>query len=188
MLVAACSLQLVQAQDIITKRSGEKVPAKVLEITTAQVKYKHFDRVNEPLYTLNKSDILLIEYENDTEEVFDPANTLSTVDTPPTPNLEMYSKGQSDAVNFYKGYKAASTGTFVVSLLSPAVGLIPALATSTTPPKDKNLDFPSHELKTNPDYLSGYNQRSRKLKSNKVWTNWGIALGINVALYYMLVK
>ncbi|MHA6249204.1 hypothetical protein ACXYMU_14780 [Pontibacter sp. CAU 1760] len=179
-----------QAQDTITKKNGEKLQTKVLEITPAQVKYKRFENPDGPLYIINKSDVLLIQYEDKSEETFEPAAFAS-----PTPEVEAtapginyFVKGQEDAKIYYEGYKAASTGVLVVSLLSPAVGLIPAIATSTTPPKDKHLDTPNHVLMQQPDYKSGYLQRARKVKANKVWTNWGVALGINVALVYMLMQ
>lgn len=180
-----------QAQDTITKKNGEKLQAKVLEITPAQVKYKRFENPDGPLYIINKSDVLLIQYEDKSEESFEPAAFASPtpeVEATTDPVINYFVKGQEDANIYYEGYKAASTGVLVASLLSPAVGLIPAIATSTTPPKDKHLDSPNHVLMQQPDYKSGYLQRARKIKANKVWTNWGVALGINVALVYMLMQ
>ncbi|GAA4445352.1 hypothetical protein GCM10023188_48370 [Pontibacter saemangeumensis] len=186
-------LQAVQAQDTITKRSGESVQAKVLEITPGEVKYKRFDLLEGPTYSVAKADVLLIQYENKTTEVFELASsepadvTASTQAAPPVATgANLYGQGQMDAGNYYQGYKGASTGTLAVSLLSPLVGLIPAIACSSTTPKDKNLDYPSHERMQNPDYVNGYKQSSRKIKSRKVWTNWGVALGVNIALVYML--
>ena len=61
------------AQDIITLKSGEEVKAKVLEIGTSDVKYKKFENQTGPSYTIFKSDIFMIKYENGTKDVF--ANT-----------------------------------------------------------------------------------------------------------------
>lgn len=181
------SLQLVQAQDIITKRTGESVQAKVLEITPGEVKYRRYERPDGPLYTIAKADVLLIQYEDKSEDIFETDGYVPPAEpTQQAAITNYYGKGQMDAENFYQNYKGASTGTLIASLVSPLVGLIPAIACSTTPPKEHNLDYPSHELMQHQDYQSGYKQRSRKIKSKKVWTNWGIALGVNVVLVYML--
>ncbi|MFJ1323637.1 hypothetical protein ACILDT_11575 [Capnocytophaga canis] len=58
------------AQDIITTKKGEDIQAKVLEITLKEIKYKKFDNPNSPVYTLLKSDVLLIRYENGSKDIF----------------------------------------------------------------------------------------------------------------------
>ena len=50
------------AQDIITTKKGEDIKAKVLEITIHEVKYKKVENPDSPIYTLLKSDILMIRY------------------------------------------------------------------------------------------------------------------------------
>lgn len=58
------------SQDIITTKKGEDIEAKVLEINTSEVKYKKANVKDSPTYTLLKSDILLIRYENGTKDIF----------------------------------------------------------------------------------------------------------------------
>ena len=96
------------------------------------------------------------------------------------PSDAFYLKGQSDALRYYDYYNVAGTGTFVISLISPLIGLIPAIASSSTIPKDKWLSYPNSELFKNIDYQNGYRQKARKIKQGRVWTNWGIAFAINV--------
>jgi hypothetical protein len=59
------------SQDIITTKSGEDIKAKVLEVTTEEVKYKKTDNINSPVFTSLKSEILIIRYENGTKDIFD---------------------------------------------------------------------------------------------------------------------
>jgi len=88
---------------------------------------------------------------------------------------DMFQQGKSDAAIYYKGYKGAGTGTFFTSfLLGPIVGLIPAIACSSTSPSPNNLVFPSVELMKNPNYVSGYTQQAKAKKSGKAWGNYGI--------------
>ncbi len=49
------------AQDIITKKNGDDVKSKVIEITFTEIKYKRFDNLEGPIFTLPKSEILIIQ-------------------------------------------------------------------------------------------------------------------------------
>jgi len=72
------------AQDIIIKKSGEEIKAKILEVAINEIKYKRYDFQDGPLYTLSKDDVLLIRYENGVNEVItrDPASTTAPTPTP----------------------------------------------------------------------------------------------------------
>ena len=58
------------AQDVITKKSGEDIKAKVLEVTTTEIKFNKFDMPNSPIFSLLKSDVLIIRYQNGTKDIF----------------------------------------------------------------------------------------------------------------------
>lgn len=69
-LVLIFNAYLCLSQDVITKKSNEDIQAKVIEVTNAEVRYKKFDNQNGPTYTILKSDILIIRYENGTKDIF----------------------------------------------------------------------------------------------------------------------
>ncbi|TDE11657.1 hypothetical protein [Dyadobacter psychrotolerans] len=100
--------------------------------------------------------------------------------TAPTESLAV--KGQIDAERHYTKYRGAATGTLIASLFSPLIGLIPAIACSSTTPKLKNLDYPDEALFRQAEYHASYTQKAKKIKKRKVWTNWGIGFGVNIAL------
>lgn len=60
----------LHAQDIIVMKDGSIVQSKVTDITSTEVKYKKFSNPDGPLYTINKSTILAINYENGEKETF----------------------------------------------------------------------------------------------------------------------
>lgn len=60
----------LNAQDSIYKRSGEIVPAKVLEINTKEVSYKRADLLDGPLFVINKNEIKKIKYVTGTIDSF----------------------------------------------------------------------------------------------------------------------
>ncbi len=66
------------AQDNIILRNGEEVKAKVQEVGISEIKYKKFDNLTGPLYTVLKSDVFIIKYENGSKEVFGNAEDAPT--------------------------------------------------------------------------------------------------------------
>lgn len=60
----------VYGQDIITKKDGTDIKAKVIEITNSDIKYRKFESLEGPIYHLEKSEILIIRYENGTKDIF----------------------------------------------------------------------------------------------------------------------
>lgn len=174
-------LSNVYAQDIITKKTGEDIQSKIIEVGHDEVKYKKFDFQDGPTYTLLKSEIFLIRYENGTKDIFNTTNKdKSELNFDPSSD-NLFRKGEADASLYYKGHRGAGTGVLITSLLSPIVGLIPAIATSASKPRYKSLGFPNEKLMENPDYFMGYTKKAKRIKQGKVWLNWGVALSVNVA-------
>ena len=60
---------LINAQDIITLKTGDEVKVHITENTAKQVKYKKYDNLNGPTYSYDKSEIFRINYENGKTEV-----------------------------------------------------------------------------------------------------------------------
>lgn len=59
------------AQDTIVKINGDRICAKISEISTTEVKYKKFDFLDGPTYVESKSNIKLIKYSNGSMEEFE---------------------------------------------------------------------------------------------------------------------
>lgn len=64
------SIGMACAQDIITTKDGSDIQARILEVTNSEIKYKRFSNLEGPTFTISKSDILIIRYENGENEVF----------------------------------------------------------------------------------------------------------------------
>jgi hypothetical protein len=73
------------SQDILTYKNGTEVKAKVVEVTSSEVKFKRLDNPDGPLYTISKSDLFMIKYENGTKEVFTAQSTMESVPAPTVP-------------------------------------------------------------------------------------------------------
>lgn len=68
--------------DIILKRDGEEVPAKVIEVGLYEIKYKKCSNLEGPTYLIPKSDVFMITYSNGSKDVFkeDKAETPAKTD------------------------------------------------------------------------------------------------------------
>jgi hypothetical protein len=69
-LLAVLTVSFACAQDVILKKDGSEIKAKVIEITDQQIKYKDFDFQDGPTRNLNISEVFMVTYENGQKEVF----------------------------------------------------------------------------------------------------------------------
>ncbi|MEM8568522.1 MAG: hypothetical protein AAGF85_18830 [Bacteroidota bacterium] len=60
----------IRAQDIVILKNGEELETKVFEILQTDIKYKKFNNLSGPIYTLRKSEVFMIKFENGAKEVF----------------------------------------------------------------------------------------------------------------------
>ncbi len=63
------------AQDVIVKRNGDEIEAKVLTITDNDVSYKKWSNQEGPTYTTSIGDIFMIKYSNGDKDVFEAKDT-----------------------------------------------------------------------------------------------------------------
>lgn len=75
----------IYAQDNIILKNGDELKSKVLEVTPTEVKYKNYENQDGPTYTILKSDILMIKYENGLKDVFNDTKQASNTSTNDTP-------------------------------------------------------------------------------------------------------
>ena len=68
-----CCAIAAQAQDVIVKRDGSTILTKVLEVNQSDIKYKKFSNQNGPTYTINKSEVMSINYEGGDKDTFEEA-------------------------------------------------------------------------------------------------------------------
>ena len=80
------------AQDMIVTKDSKKVDAKVTEINVDDVKYKRFDHLDGPTYTIPKSEIVTIIYQNGLVETFETEKPAQ-----PTPTTAVVAKTADNA-------------------------------------------------------------------------------------------
>jgi len=179
-----CSSNIIKAQDTLSMRSGENILVKVIEVGTSEVKYKKLDNLNGPVFSMLKSDLLMIKYANGINEDF---SSIKKIEEYNLSGIDPYIQGKNDAQRYYKGDKTAGT-IVLISNFIPFVGIIPSLVVSIAAtskiPKDENLNYPSISLMQNEQYANSYRQEAKKIKNQKIWKNFRV--GILVSLGLML--
>lgn len=61
---------LCYSQDIIELNNGEEIESKVTEVLSKEIKYKKFNNLDGPTYTINIGKVIMIRYENGEKELF----------------------------------------------------------------------------------------------------------------------
>lgn len=69
--VAAVAAFSAYAQDVIITRDAKRVEAKILEVSSSEIKYKEFNNLEGPTFVLTTGEINTIIYQNGTVKVFD---------------------------------------------------------------------------------------------------------------------
>jgi hypothetical protein len=173
------------SQDVITKKSGEDVQSKILEVNQTEVKFKKFDNREGPTFTILKSDVLMIRYENGTKDIFNQTEELQTKTKASSDDIRM--KGKRDSEMNYKGKKSGAGWTAATTIvLSPLFGLIPAVACASSEPSDQNLNYRDAELFNDYEYNKAYVEQAHKAKKKKVWSSFGISSGAWLLLILLL--
>lgn len=177
------------AQDIIIKVNGEEIKSKILEVNQGEIKYKKHANTNGPTYTIPKSEIFMIKYENGEKDIFNESTKRVQNSEEVTTEEELYSKGKEDAITNYKGNKSGAGGTMATAILtSPLIGLIPAVIVTTNEPANENLMYPNSSLMKKEQYRKGYTEQAFKIKKKKVWTAFGIGSGIWAVIVLLLTS
>jgi len=77
-VVFSFSCSVIKAQDLISKKDGSIIKVKISEINEESVKYKKFDNLDGPMYTIDKTSINSINYANGEIEKFESETKTTT--------------------------------------------------------------------------------------------------------------
>lgn len=180
---AFISISYSFAQDIITKKNGDDVKSKIIEVTTNEVKYKMLENPDGPTFTILKSDILMIRYSNGAKDVFNELEKPNSSDG----NIDLCDKGKADSRAFYRGQGSGSGWTVATTILfSPLIGLIPAAISSSSEPSMEDLNYPDNKLMKKSEYANCYIQQAHQKKKSKIWSSYGVSSAIWLGLMLLL--
>lgn len=82
------------AQDVIVKKDGSTILSKVIEVGSSEIKYKKIGKPDGPLYSINVSDVLSVNYESGEKESFENVvkddNKKDIAESPIKSNIQEY--------------------------------------------------------------------------------------------------
>ncbi len=70
-VIISCSFLCSYGQDLILTKTSDIIQAKILEVTSNEIKYKKHNNPNGPIFSLEKSKVVSITYENGEKELID---------------------------------------------------------------------------------------------------------------------
>lgn len=171
----------VNAQDIITLKSGEEVKSKIIRLNPKDVTFiaeNSSDTVFLFRYDISKLTYrsgIIIDLSEDEMPIFIAGSGYDS----------LFILGQHDATLHYTGYRPAAIGTMFASIYFP-FGLIPAIACSSKPPAMSNLGYKDQELMKNANYYDGYTSKAYEIKKKKVWGGFAIGSGFIIGIVFIM--
>ena len=166
------------SQDLILKRNGEQVAARIMDISEGQIKFKEYTNQRGQTHFLRTAEVVLVRFQNGTERIFELEEVLgeemvqdSIAVHHNTWTLGQYqNKAHADAKTHYRAYREASSLTFATSILAtPLGGLVAAVGCSSAAPRDGNLNYPDADLFEVEEYKKTYRDAAWKQKKLAVW-------------------
>ena len=73
--VLICMSVATNGQDLITPKNGDVIEAKILEVTSTEVKYKKWNNQEGPTFVMSKGDIMMVVYQNGDRDVYEIRDT-----------------------------------------------------------------------------------------------------------------
>lgn len=86
---------VAKAQDIIIKIDKSEIKSKVTEISETTIKYKKWDNLEGPIYSISKTEVFLIAYANGQREIIKQSTQVSLTSPQSTPPKSNPSSGNS---------------------------------------------------------------------------------------------
>lgn len=83
------------AQDIIVKKNGEEIRAKVEEVGERSIRYRKFTNLTGPVYSISRSEVFVIRYESGAKDIITPLDRPAAAGKRPDPGAAVPVAGGS---------------------------------------------------------------------------------------------
>jgi hypothetical protein len=183
---------IIMAQDTMTLLNREVILCKVKTINRSDVDYVLWTSRSGPVYGVSKTMIHKIQYETGGDLILNPM----PVDEPKAMVRDSavqgtYMQGVEDARKHYFGYgpaRTVSVGMGFLALFTSGLSALPSALMSVKTPDKQRLGLPDEALfDNNKSYRDGYLYEAKKIKSKKIWTSYGVGVGLFVVTVVGLV-
>jgi hypothetical protein len=196
MLIALVS----QGQDLIIKKNGDEVVAKIVRVGTDTVHYRMLSDADGPLHFVLRQDVAQLQLATEpTQKQLNQLPQVSTKDEYATAAAgrttgaagsnyqadELVYQARQDAMMYYKG-QGPFWGTAGATFLFLPAGLVTGIVTAAVPPNVDATFHPNYQLMREPVYRQAFQKQAHKRKVGKAAAGFGVGFGALIALALML--
>ncbi len=182
-LLFFCAILSLSAQDTLFMKGKYPIVIRYIAIKGDSVGFIHYADPNPTIKWIGTSELTAISYHNGAIVKYPLNPKKDSISTLPPSNLPFpkgkalsynihdtsFANGIADDKAFYRGYRPASTGVLLSSIvMSPIAGLLLAIETSSSRPQTHTLTFLDADRSKNTNYQAGYLYQSWEMKQNKV--------------------
>ncbi len=180
-----CFSMNVFSQQMIITKNGDKINVKKWKPASKfQLKYKVSDKSNPDFQFVNLSDVYFIKDKKGNGLAFSDKGDVFKIKKVDRFN-EMELQGAVDACKYFRK-SGPFWGTWVPSFLIMPVGLVTAVAVSSTKPK-KSLIIPANELVSNQVYIQSYKDQAHECKKQAAWNGFASGFGLSLSIGVLLM-
>jgi hypothetical protein len=188
------------SQDLIIKKNGEEVVAKVLKVNEDTIHYRMLSDQQGLLHFVLRKDVshLQLSTAPSQKELNQlpqglPVDEYAMASTDrmsgrPTSSYradELVYQARHDAIMYYKG-QGPLWGTAGATFLFPPAGLVTGVITAAVPPNIDATYHPNYQLMREPTYRQAFQKQAHKRKVGKAATGFGIGMGALITLVLLL--
>lgn len=164
---------------------GELVKAVIDNFTESQIQFRLANSSDTSTYFLNKAEIEQVTFKEIAKEQI-------VTDDEELSESDLINKARLDAYKNYDGYRGATIGAFISGMACfYLVPIVVPIVLSIIPPSEDNLGIPDVKLAKNPAYLNSYSKTAHRIKSNKVWSNFGYGalttVGGTILIFFLVL-
>lgn len=120
MMSFLCIAMIAAAQDIIVKKDGTVIKAKVTKVSSNEIEYKKFENIDGPTYAVNVSELLSVTYQNGETEKFSaaeqPQSLVINTDVyqgPQVSDVQLLAMSRANEKMYNKGKRLVVIGSVV---------------------------------------------------------------------------
>lgn len=111
----------LQAQDVITLKTGTTINGKVAEVGINEIKYYKAENLQGPVYVTSKADVAQIAYANGAKDIFPNTGTQQATVVQQSPNVVVVPQ-QPQTVYVERPYRRPWT-SYVYPIITPHIDL-----------------------------------------------------------------
>ncbi len=176
----------VFSQDYLILHSGEEIEVRIFDFHQSTISYRIYSDMSGETKIIDKKDVLLIRYQDGSNVVVKDMKNIDTVQAKVFLDTDLKNLAVIDANKYYKNINPAMAACCCSASCLP-FGIPLAAYAASQPPQRQKLKIPDEYI-NNEEYIKYYTKEAHKIKRKKIFIGTIVALPVNLALLYLLIR